>query len=63
MKRRGKRRLTREEKACILKQGDNPKKFMFQYDVNDSYFKAVNIETGVEKIFDKYRKAKNKWDY
>lgn len=60
---RGKRRLTRNEKACILKQGANPKDYMFAYDVNDSYFKAVNKETGVERLFDKYRKAKNRYDY
>lgn len=60
---RGKRRLTREEKACVQKQGANPKDYMFAYDVNDSYFKAVNKETGVERLFDKYRKAKNRYDY
>lgn len=36
---------------------------MFAYDVNDSYFKAVNKETGVERLFDRYRKAKNRYDY
>ena len=60
---RGKRRLTRDEKACILKQGANPDEYMFSRDVNDSYFKAVNKATGVERMFDKYRKAENKFDY
>lgn len=60
---RGKRRLTRVEKACILKQGGNPNEYMFSRDVNESYFKAVHKETGVEKMFDRYRKARNKWDY
>jgi hypothetical protein len=55
--------LTREEKACVQKQGANPKDYMFAYDVNDSYFKAVNKETGVERLFDRYRKAKNRYDY
>lgn len=61
--RRGKRRLTRDEKACILKQGSNPNDYMFSRDVGESYFKAINKETGIEKMFDRYRKAKHKWDY
>ena len=61
--RRGKRRLTRDEKACILKQGGNPSEYMFAYAVGDNYFKAVNKKTGVERLFDRYRKAKNKYDY
>lgn len=60
---RGKRRLTRAEKACILKQGANPNEYMFSREVNESYFKAVHKETGIEKMFDRYRKAKNRWDY
>ena len=60
---RGKRRLTRDEKACILKQGGNPRMYMFAYDINESYFMAIHKETGVERTFDKYRKAKNRWDY
>lgn len=60
---RGKRRLTRDEKACILKQGSNPNDYMFSRDVSESYFKAINKETGIEKMFDRFRKAKNKWDY
>lgn len=60
---RGKRKLTREERACVLKQGGNPKDYMFAYDINESYFMAIHKETGVERTFDKYRKAKNRWDY
>lgn len=60
---RGKRRLTRDEKACILKQGGDPRMYMFAYDINESYFKAVHKETGIEKTFDKYRKAKHRYDY
>lgn len=60
---RGKRRLTRDEKACILKQGGDPRMYMFAYDINESYFKAIHKETGIEKTFDKYRKAKHRYDY
>lgn len=60
---RGKRKLTRDEKACILKQGGNPKDYMFAYSVGDSYFKAIHKDTGIEKLFDRYRKAKDKYDY
>ena len=62
MSKRGKRKLTRDEKACVLKQGANPKEYMFSYDVNESYFKAIHKETGIERMFDKYRKAKNRFD-
>lgn len=60
---RSKRRLTRDEKACILKQGGDPRMYMFAYDINKSYFKAIHKETGIEKTFDKYRKAKHRYDY
>lgn len=60
---RGKRRLTRDEKACILKQGGDPRMYLFAYDINESYFKAIHKETGIEKTFDKYRKAKHRYDY
>lgn len=60
---RGKRRLTRDEKACVLKQGANPADYMFCYDVGTSYFKCVNKHTGIERLFDRYRKAKNRYDY
>ena len=62
MAKRG-RRLTRDEKSCLLKQGLNPKEYEFAYDVNDSYFKVRKRETGIEKLVDKYRKAKNRFDY
>lgn len=57
------RRLTRDEKACVLKQGANPKDYLFCYSVGECYFKAVNKETGIERLFDRYRKAKNKYDF
>ena len=50
---RGKRRLTRDEKACVLKQGANPADYMFCYDVGTSYFKCVNKHTGIERLFDR----------
>ncbi len=57
------RRLTRFEKECCLKQGANPKDYIFLYDINDSYFKVKHKTSGIEKTIDKYRRAKNRWDY
>ena len=57
------RKLTRKEKEYVLGNGKNPKEYIFLYDINDSYFKVKNKLTGVETTIDKYRKAKNKWDF
>jgi hypothetical protein len=57
------RKLTRLEKEYVLGNGKNPKEYIFLYDINDSYFKIKNKETGIECTCDKYRRAKNKWDY
>lgn len=62
MAKRG-RRLTREEKACVLKQGKNPNDYMFAYNISESYFKIRHKTTNVECTVDRFRKAKNKWDY
>ena len=62
MAKRG-RRLTREEKSCLIAQGHDAKQFMFLEDVNESYFKAVHKETKKVVIADKYHKAKNRFDY
>lgn len=57
------RRLTRDEKACLVKQGFNPAEYEFAYEINDSYFKIRHKLTKIEKTVDKYRKAKNKYDF
>ena len=57
------RRLTRDEKSCLLAQGIDYKQYMFSENVNDSYFKVVHKETGIQKIVDRYKKSKNKYDY
>lgn len=62
MAKRG-RRLTRTEKSCLLKQGFNPSEYEFAYDINESYFKIRHRESKIEKTVDKYRKAKNRFDY
>ena len=62
MSKRG-RRLTRDEKACVLKQGKNPSDYMFAYDITESYFKIRHKVTWVETTIDRFRKAKDKYDY
>ena len=62
MAKRG-RKLTREEKAFVLKQGKDPKQYMFAYNISESYFKIRHKTSGVECTIDKFRKAKNKYDY
>lgn len=57
------KRLSREQKACLVAQGYNPKDYMFVCDLNDSYFKVVNKTTGIQKTVDKYRKAKGRYDF
>ena len=62
MAKRG-RRLTRDEKACVLKQGKNPSDYMFAYDISESYFKIRHKTKGTECTIDRFRKSKNKYDY
>lgn len=57
------RRLTRVEKSNLIAQGMNPKEWEYAYNINDSYYKIRNKKTGVEKTVDKYRKARNRYDY
>lgn len=57
------RRLTREEKSCLIAQGHDAKQYMFLENINESYFKAVHKETKRVILIDKYRKAKNRFDY
>lgn len=57
------RRLTREEKSCLIAQGLDAKQYEFAYDLNESFFKVRNRKTKIEKTVDKFRKAKNRYDY
>ena len=57
------RRLTREEKACLIKQGLTPKEVEFAYEVSDAYFKVRKKDTRIERIVNRFDKAKSKYDY
>lgn len=57
------KRLTREQKAIVLGHSLDPKKYRFIEQINDSYIKVVNVETGIQKTIDVYKKAKNRYDY
>ena len=62
MAKRGKR-LTREQKAILLGHNLNPKEDRFVAQINDSYLKFINVETGIMKTVDVFKKARNRWDY
>lgn len=62
MAKRGKR-LTREQKAILLGHNLNPKDYRFVAQINDSYLKFINVETGIMKTVDVFKKARNRWDY
>jgi hypothetical protein len=55
--------LTREQKAIVLGHGLNVKDYRFVEQINDSYIKVVNVNTGIQKTIDVYKKAKNRYDY
>ena len=57
------RRLTREEKACLQKQGLNWREYEFAYEVSDAYFKVRKKDTRIERIVNRFDKAKSKYDY
>ena len=57
------KKLTREQKAIVLGHGLNPKEYRFVEKINDSYIKIVNVNTGIQKTIDIYKKAKNRWDF
>ena len=57
------RRLTRLEKEYVLGNGKNPNDYMYLYNINDSYFKIIHKRTGVHSTCDKFRRAKNRWDF
>ena len=57
------KRLTREQKAILLGHNLNPKEYRFVEKINDSYIKVVNVNTGIQKTIDVYKKAKNRYDY
>lgn len=57
------RKLTRFEKECCLKQGCDPRDYLFAYNISESYFKVKSKSTGIEKTIDRYRRAKHRYDY
>ena len=57
------RKLTRLEKEYVLGNGKNPKDYIFLYDINDSFFKIKHKVSGIEATCDKFRRAKNRWDF
>lgn len=59
------RKLTRAEKEMVLGNGKNPKEYFYAGEVGEgeSYFKIRHKITGVECTVDKFRRAKNKYDY
>lgn len=63
------RKLTRSEKEQVLGNGKNPKDFFYVGEVLDedgeqtSFFKIKHKTTGAEYTVDKFRRAKNKYDY
>ena len=57
------KRLTREQKAILLGHNLNPKEYRFVEQINDSYIKVVNINSGIQKTVDVYKKAKHRYDY
>lgn len=57
------KRPTREQKAILLGHNLDPKKFRYVERINDSYLKFINVETGIMKTVDVYKKAKHRFDY
>ena len=57
------RRLTRTEKSNLIAQGLNPKEWEYAYEINDSFYKVRNKKTKTERTVDKFRRAKNRYDY
>ncbi|MBO7731721.1 MAG: hypothetical protein J6S67_04195 [Methanobrevibacter sp.] len=57
------KRLTREQKAIVQGHGLNVKEYRFVEQINESYIKIVNVNTGIQKTVDVYKKSKNRWDF
>lgn len=57
------KRPTREQKAILIGHGLDVKKYRFVERINDSYLKFINVETGIMKTVDVYKKAKHRYDY
>lgn len=57
------KKLTREQKAIVLGHGLDVKKYRFVEQINESYIKIVNVDTGIQKTVDVYKKAKHRFDY
>ena len=57
------KKLTRDQKAIVQGHGLNVKEYRFVEQINESYIKIVNVNTGIQKTIDVYKKSKHKWDY
>ena len=57
------KRLTREQKAIVQGHGLNVKEYRFVEQINESYIKIVNVNTGIQKTVDVYKKSKKRWDF
>ena len=57
------KKLTRDQKAIVQGHGLNVKEYRFVEQINESYIKIVNVNTGIQKTIDVYKKAKHRWDY
>lgn len=57
------KRLTREQKAIVQGHGLDVKEYRFVEQINESYIKVVNVNTGIQKTIDVYKKAKHRYDY
>lgn len=57
------KRLTREQKAILQGHGLDWHKYRYVEKINDSYDKYINIETGIMKTVDRYKKAKHRYDF
>ena len=54
---------TRIQKEILQGHGLNWREYVFVEQVNDSYMKFKNRETGMIKIVDVYKRSKHRFDY
>lgn len=57
------KKLTREQKSILVAHQLNPADYRFVGQINESYIKVININTGIMKTVDVYKKARHKWDF
>lgn len=57
------KRLTRNQKAILQGHGLNWRDYEFVSQINESYIKVRNRQTGICKTVDVYKKSKNRYDY